>query len=105
LWLSLPGKARLLPVKPSFAQTSPAQFSEPQVWRPLMLRRLHVAWRLYVGLDYSWRLAWSKAAYLSAGLGGLAAGERMANEPAAEFLCQVLPYVARATKKPGGRTR
>ena len=28
-----------------------------------MLSRLYVAWRLYTGLNYSWRLAWHKAAY------------------------------------------
>jgi len=27
-----------------------------------MIRRLYFAWRLYVGLNYSWRLAWLKAA-------------------------------------------
>jgi hypothetical protein len=28
-----------------------------------MPRRLYLAWRLYIGLHYSWRLAWYKAAY------------------------------------------
>ena len=28
-----------------------------------MLRRLYRAWRLYFGLNYSWRLAWHKAAH------------------------------------------
>jgi len=28
-----------------------------------MARRLYLAWRLYIGLNYSWRLAWHKAAY------------------------------------------
>jgi len=28
-----------------------------------MPRRLYRAWRLYIGLNYSWRLAWHKAAY------------------------------------------
>ncbi len=28
-----------------------------------MARRLYIAWRLYSGLNYSWRLAWHKAAY------------------------------------------
>ena len=28
-----------------------------------MPRRLYLAWRLYVVLDYSWRLAWYIAAY------------------------------------------
>lgn len=28
-----------------------------------MSHRLIVAWRLYMGLNYSWRLAWHKAAY------------------------------------------
>jgi hypothetical protein len=27
-----------------------------------MLPRLYLAWRLYVRLNYSWRLAWHKAA-------------------------------------------
>jgi len=27
-----------------------------------MYRRLFLAWRLYSGLNYSWRLAWHKAA-------------------------------------------
>jgi hypothetical protein len=31
-----------------------------------MLRRLYLAWRLYIGLNYSWRLAWHKAAYQQA---------------------------------------
>jgi hypothetical protein len=31
--------------------------------RALMPRRLYLAWRLYFGLNYSWRLAWHKAAY------------------------------------------
>ena len=26
-----------------------------------MLRRLYRAWRFYIGLNYSWRLAWHKA--------------------------------------------
>jgi hypothetical protein len=26
-----------------------------------MLRRLHRAWRFYIRLNYSWRLAWHKA--------------------------------------------
>ncbi len=34
--------------------------------RPLMARRLYLAWRLYIGLNYSWRLAWHKAAYQQA---------------------------------------
>jgi hypothetical protein len=28
-----------------------------------MSARLYLAWRLYIGLNYSWRLAWHKAAY------------------------------------------
>ena len=28
-----------------------------------MLRRLYLAWRLYSRLNYSWQLAWHKAAY------------------------------------------
>ena len=28
-----------------------------------MPRRLYLAWRLYIGLNYSWRLAWHKAAH------------------------------------------
>jgi len=28
-----------------------------------MPRRLYLAWRLYSGLNYSWRLAWHKSAY------------------------------------------
>jgi len=31
-----------------------------------MPRRLYLAWRLYTDLNYSWRLAWHKAAYLRA---------------------------------------
>ena len=31
-----------------------------------MPRRIYLAWRLYTGLDYSWRLAWHKAAYQQA---------------------------------------
>jgi hypothetical protein len=27
-----------------------------------MFRRIYIAWRLYTGLNYSWRLAWLKAA-------------------------------------------
>ena len=27
-----------------------------------MLRRLYLAWRFYIHLNYSWRLAWQKAA-------------------------------------------
>ena len=30
--------------------------------KPLMLRRLYLAWRLHRGLRYSWHLAWYKAA-------------------------------------------
>ena len=30
--------------------------------RPFMLRRLYLAWRLFIRLDYSWRMAWYKAA-------------------------------------------
>lgn len=26
-------------------------------------RRLYLAWRLYITLNYSWRLAWYKSAY------------------------------------------
>ncbi len=28
-----------------------------------MVRRVYLAWRLHTGLNYSWRLAWHKAAY------------------------------------------
>jgi hypothetical protein len=28
-----------------------------------MPRSLYLAWRLYIALNYSWRLAWYKAAY------------------------------------------
>jgi len=28
-----------------------------------MPRRLYFAWRMYVSLNYSWRVAWHKAAY------------------------------------------
>ncbi len=28
-----------------------------------MPHRLYLAWRLYIHLHYSWRLAWHKAAY------------------------------------------
>jgi hypothetical protein len=28
-----------------------------------MPRRLYLAWRLYITVNYSWRLAWHKAAY------------------------------------------
>ena len=31
-----------------------------------MPRRLLLAWRLYFGLNYSWRLAWHKAAHRQA---------------------------------------
>lgn len=31
-----------------------------------MVRRLYIAWRLYTGLNYSWRLAWYKAAHQQA---------------------------------------
>jgi hypothetical protein len=28
-----------------------------------VFRRLYLAWRLYIRLNYSWHLAWQKAAY------------------------------------------
>jgi len=28
-----------------------------------MFRKLYLAWRLHIGLNYSWRLAWYKAAH------------------------------------------
>jgi len=31
-----------------------------------MPRRLYLAWHLYIRLDYSWRLAWYKAAHQQA---------------------------------------
>ncbi len=31
-----------------------------------MFRRLYLALRMYTGLNYSWRLAWYKAAYQQA---------------------------------------
>ena len=41
----------------------PSDVSVLKKRRPLVARRLYLAWRLYIGLNYSWRLAWHKAAY------------------------------------------
>src|ERR1017187_312453 len=36
---------------------------ELRMRRLLILRRFYLAWRLYIGLSYSWRIALHKAAY------------------------------------------
>jgi hypothetical protein len=41
--------------------TTAAQAIDDGYRRLLMSRRLHFAWHLHTGLNYSWRLAWTKS--------------------------------------------